>query len=154
MIIHLGPLLPVGSSDATRRLDAGRVVLRCRKKPSYSVLLQLGFTKPRSHPRAGELLPHRFTVSGPRSHVRLNRTSKRGQVVFFSVALSADLPAPSLTANLPCEVPTFLSGFTPSDHALNSSLLEKLLCRKPEHTTAARTFYHISARNQHSHLRA
>ena len=37
--------------------------LCCHRAPSYSVLLQLGFTKPRSYPRAGELLPHRFTVS-------------------------------------------------------------------------------------------
>lgn len=60
------------------------------------------------------------------------------QAVFFSVALSADHSAPPLTANLPYEVPTFLSGFTPSDHALNFSLLgtfrwgpfkSPLLCR-------------------------
>jgi len=127
VIIHLGSPLPMSSSDATRRLVAGRDVLRCHRKPSYSVLLQLGFTKPRSHPRAGELLPHRFTVSYPCR-----------QVVFFSVALSADHSAPPLTANLPYEVPTFLSGFTPSDHALNFSLLgtfrwgpfkSPLLCR-------------------------
>lgn len=116
MIIHLGSPLPMSSSDATRRLVAGRDVLRCRRKPSYSVLLQLGFTKPRSHPRAGELLPHRFTVSYPFR-----------QVVFFSVALSADHSAPPLTANLPYEVPTFLSGVTLSDHALNFSLLGTLL---------------------------
>ncbi len=149
MIIHLGPPLLMGSSDATRRLGAGRSVLRCRRKPSYSVLLQLGFTKPRSHPRAGELLPHRFTVS-----------CSCERVVFFSVALSADRSAPPLTANLPYEVPTFLSGLPPSDHALNFSLLEILGAKKPllrgqsQDAAAAWTLYHISARNLHCHLRA
>ncbi len=76
-------------------------------------LLQLGFTKPRSYPRAGELLPHRFAVF-----------TTLGEVVFLSVALSAGHPAPLLIANLPYEVPTFLSERTPSDHPLNPFLLD------------------------------
>ena len=112
------------------------------RKPSYSVLLQLGFTKPRGHPRAGELLPHRFTVTYPFR-----------QVVFFSVALSADLSAPSLTANSPYEVPTFLSGFTPSDHALNFSPLGTLLSGQTQDSAASGAFYHILPRNLNYHLR-
>ena len=54
---------------------------------------------------------------------------QRRPVVFFSVALSADLSAPPLTANPPYEVPTFLSGVNPSDRALNFSLLGTILLR-------------------------
>ena len=63
MTIHLGRLLPAGSSDTTREPRRGSRRPRCRRWPSYSVLLPLGFTKPRSYPRAGELLPHRFTFA-------------------------------------------------------------------------------------------
>ena len=43
--------------------DAGNVLESELSAPPYSVLLQLGFTKPESHPPAGELLPHRFTLA-------------------------------------------------------------------------------------------
>lgn len=42
---------------------------------------------------------------------------------FFSVALSLSRLRPSLTANLPYEVPTFLSPFPASDRALYSPLV-------------------------------
>jgi len=55
--IYLGLLLPTGSSDLPG--DSGG-------PPStspYLVLLQAGFAKPRRHRRAGELLPHLFTLT-------------------------------------------------------------------------------------------
>ena len=61
----------------------------------YSVLLRPGFTRPEGYPPAGELLPHRFTLTFFKA-------------VFFSVALSFDHSKLPLTADLSCEAPTFL----------------------------------------------
>ena len=65
MIIHLGPLLPVGSCDTTRRQGSGSLPAPSSEEkdtsPLYLILLQLGFTKPYRLRHAGELLPHRFT---------------------------------------------------------------------------------------------
>lgn len=66
--------------------------------PPYSVLLQLRFSKSWCLHPTGELLPHLFTLTG-------------FPAVSFSVALSPGFPGPSLSANLLCEVPTFLVSF-------------------------------------------
>ncbi len=66
--------------------------------PPYLVLLQLRFSKSWCLHPIGELLPHLFTLTGY-------------PAVYFSVALSSSFPEPSLSANLLCEVPTFLGGF-------------------------------------------
>jgi len=57
MVIYLGLLLPAGSSDTTRG-HAGPA-----HKPSYLVLLQVGFTEPHCRQCAGELLPHLSTLT-------------------------------------------------------------------------------------------
>lgn len=64
MIIYLARRLPGASSDLTRR--PRRAAVGCHEDilPSYSVLHQVGFTRPADHPAAGELLPHHFTLTG------------------------------------------------------------------------------------------
>jgi len=55
--IHLAPTLPSGSSDQPEGIG------RAPQAPFYSVLLRVGFAQPTSHPVAGELLPHHFTLA-------------------------------------------------------------------------------------------
>ena len=74
MIIYLRRQLPDGSSDTTRK------DLRATSSLPYSVLLQVGFTKPIGHPIAGALLPHRSILTG------------NLPAVFFSMALSLGSP--------------------------------------------------------------
>jgi len=79
--------------------------------PFYSVLLRVGVYPASPLTRgSGELLPHLFTLTGP----------KLGGL--FSVALSPGRPGPPLTATLPCGVRTFLpaSRNSPSDCTTSS----------------------------------
>ena len=78
MIIYLDYQLPDNSSDATRKDQ------RATSSLPYSVLLQMGFTKPASHLAAGALLPHRSTLTGIKPAVHI------------SVALSLRSPSPDV----------------------------------------------------------
>ncbi len=79
MIIYLGLLLPINSSDLPSGSAASYRLLR-----PYLVLLQMGFTEPQSRHCAGELLPHRSTLT-----TRMWR--------FISVALSLESPPLGVT---------------------------------------------------------
>ena len=61
--IYLGHLLPNVSSDLTREKRRAASCL------PYLVLLRAGFTWPKSHPSAGELLPHHFTLTAKQAAV-------------------------------------------------------------------------------------
>src|SRR6266545_2197364 len=74
-----------------------------------SALLRVGFAQPTSHPAAGELLPHRFTLAPVRT-VGTEHSPTGGRSV--SVALSAGHPAWALPSTLPCGVRTFLGKST------------------------------------------
>jgi hypothetical protein len=56
MTIYLALPLPEGSSDQPGERPGVPLSL-------YLVLLRMGFTQPTSHPAAGELLPHHFTLA-------------------------------------------------------------------------------------------
>ena len=77
--IYLGLPLPEGSSDQPGDRTG-------RSSSPYSVLLLMGFSQPASHPAAGELLPHHFTLT------QLER--------YVSVALSVELPLLGVTQHL------------------------------------------------------
>jgi len=91
MAIHLGCPLPDTSSDPTRRHRE-----RATPSPSYLILLRMGFARPTSHPAAGALLPHHFTLTGaPEGRWLIRPRADSGGV--FSVALS--LRSPSLAVS-------------------------------------------------------
>ena len=100
MIIHLGPLLPVGSSGTTRRTSASHTVYVAIERLPIRPCFCWGLP---SHEVTLMLVSSYLTVSPFPAPVTR-------QVVFFSVALSADRSAPPLTANTLFEVPTFLWG--------------------------------------------
>jgi hypothetical protein len=63
-----GTGVAAGLVRSTRGL--GRASLRAaspRPCVPYSTLLRVGFTEPAGHPAAGALLPHRFTLTAPRT---------------------------------------------------------------------------------------
>jgi len=63
VVIHLGEVLPLRSSDSTRKHDASRIARNQALTLPYLVLLRLGFTKPASHPAAGEAFTSPFHLS-------------------------------------------------------------------------------------------
>src|SRR5207247_10177123 len=68
-------------------------------------LLRMGFAQPAGHPAAGELLPHRCTLTPA---LGAGRPGDGGGGRSVSVALSAGHPAWALPSILPCGVRTFL----------------------------------------------
>jgi hypothetical protein len=65
VIIYLGRRLPAAStSDLTRSSGTSNPRRLEDALPPYTVLLQVGFTRPVSHLTAGELLPHHFNLTG------------------------------------------------------------------------------------------
>ncbi len=103
MIIHLDPPLPKDSSGTTRRADASNIVYVSIERLPIRPCFDWGLP---SREVTSTLVSSYLTVS-PLPRLR------RILAVFFSVALSADHPTPPLTANLLCEVPTFLSRASP-----------------------------------------
>ncbi len=101
VVIYLGCTSRCTSSDRTRR-SAGNVI------PSYSVLLQTGFTWHDSHLPSGGLLPHLFTL-----------TSLRGGISLWHWPVAhANWALPSV---LPFGARTFLSRNIGSDYLEDSS---------------------------------
>lgn len=104
MIIHLGRLLPGGSSDTTLKPKCGphpETPLTESSIASLFGLASAGVYQARMSP------PCRWALTPPFHHFRA--APKRDPAVFFSVALSPGHPELPLTASLPYEVPTFLS---------------------------------------------
>src|SRR6266566_8935821 len=88
----------------------GSILLPCL------VLLQMGFTRPASHPAAGELLPHHFALT---RLVPLGRSSIYGVAGrYVSVALSLSHPHWPLASILLCGVRTFLGRCRPRSPVL------------------------------------
>jgi hypothetical protein len=119
-------LLPLATNPEVDRRAAckerSRVALQCDlcSYPSCLVLLQMGFTRPASHPAAGELLPHHFTLTRRSDGCRRQAVCFCG--TFLQVALTGRYPAScsvefGLSSNCygtPCSprLPVFLT-FTP-----------------------------------------
>lgn len=78
--------------------------------PSCSVLLRVGFAKPTSRLAAGELLPHRFSLTCPRAGG------------LFSVALSLGSPPLGVTQHPALWSSDFPQGF-PRDHLVHSGII-------------------------------
>lgn len=122
MIIYLDYQLPDNSSDTTRKDQ------RATSSLPYSVLLQMGFTKPASHLAAGALLPHRSTLT------QIN------WAVFFSIALSLRSPSLDVIQHPALWSPDFpqMSNDT-RDHLSYSMLFNlSLICLKVKYNS----FYH------------
>ena len=141
----------MGSSDTTRRTGASHAVYVAVERLPIRSCFSWGLP---SHEVTSVLVSSYLTVSP--FPISLPR-----QVVFFSVALSADHPAPLLTANSLCEVPTFLSEFPPSERPPDSFLLDTsikrtatLLSWKLKYAAASDALYHISTSNLNYHLRS
>ena len=87
--IYLGPPLPMASSNLPADNEGAPLNVCC------SVLLRMGFTEPACYQTAGELLPHRFTLTALCSglfSVALARESPRVAVSHHPALWSPDVP--------------------------------------------------------------